>query len=115
MTIPNKTKGLEIGKNYRWYFKVYCKENNKSRVYVEGTIQRINLSAETKAQLARVELEQQVEIYATNGIWYDAIALLAKMLLENPTDNLVSAWNTFLQDNALGEISRTNILNRSEF
>jgi len=44
--LPETEKALEIGQWYRWYVKVYCDSQMASASYVQGWVNRIDLSSQ---------------------------------------------------------------------
>ena len=83
---------------YRWYFKVYChSDQNSSPIFVQGWIQKIASDPMLQSQLKSEALRDDV-VYATQGIWYDAIAHLAELRLNNPQSTALAAdWHQLLQ------------------
>ncbi|MBU7586894.1 MAG: DUF928 domain-containing protein [Nostoc sp. TH1S01] len=98
VTLPTTTMPLQIGKNYRWFFKVSCSGKQSVPIYVEGDIQRVNLNTNLAKQIASAKPREQVSIYADNGIWFDAVNLLVQLRQANPNDvALVSDWDSLLE------------------
>lgn len=97
---------LKIGKMYRWYFKVRCSVQNMSGpIFVEGWMQRIALEPKISDRLAAATPLQKIDIYAENGIWYDTVADLAQMRLQNPgNEELEADWQQLLQSVGLADI-----------
>ena len=86
---------LELGKTYQWYFKVNC--TAESPPFVQGGVQRIVLDSALANQLAAAAPLEQIELYLSNGLWYDAIAILGKLQQANPTDPAINAdWASLL-------------------
>lgn len=105
---------LEVGQTYRWYFKIRCRQQTTSvPVYVEGDIQRINLDARVTQELAAATNPQQkIFIYAKEGIWFNALTLLAQLRRANYRDPSVEAdWQSLLQSAGLGHIATSPLLN----
>jgi hypothetical protein len=98
VTLPPTSSPLEIGKQYRWYFNIYCKQNNKFLTSVEGNVQLLALKPNVQEQLSKATPKQQVALYAANGIWYDALTTLANLRRTFRQDtNLVSDWASLLE------------------
>lgn len=97
---------LEIGKMYRWYFKVRCSVQNMSGpIFVEGWMQRVALEPKISDLLAAATPLQKIDIYAENGIWYDTVADLAQMRVQNPgNEELEADWRQLLQSVGLADI-----------
>ncbi|AUB34441.1 LysM repeat [Nostoc flagelliforme CCNUN1] len=114
VSIPKNATSLEVGKTYRWYLIVSCKQQTASvPVYVEGDIQRINLDSRVMQQLeAADDPRQKIVIYAKEGIWFDALTMLAQIRVSNPNDASVKEdWQSLLQSVNLGNISTAPLLN----
>ncbi|WP_264197015.1 DUF928 domain-containing protein [Microseira wollei] len=98
VTLPPTATVLEINKSYRWYFKLYCSEQKSSgSIFVEGWVQRVELTPVLEQQLKAASPQEYI-VYANNLIWYDAIANLAKLRLQNPSNSTLDReWNNLLQ------------------
>ncbi|HBB33488.1 MAG TPA: hypothetical protein DDZ80_11255 [Cyanobacteria bacterium UBA8803] len=98
ITLPPTATALEINKSYRWYFKLYCSEQKSSGcIFVEGWVQRVELTPVLDQQL-KATSPQNYLVYADNLIWYDAIANLAKLRLQNPSNStLEQDWDSLLK------------------
>lgn len=93
---PPTVAPLEINKSYRWYFKLYCEPQRTSApIFVEGWVQRVEATPQLANQLYLAA--QEYSVYATYGIWYDAVASLAQLRLTNPlNDRLNEDWAKLL-------------------
>lgn len=114
ISLPENVTSLKVGKTYRWYLKVRCKQQTASvPVYVEGDIQRMNLNSRVIQQLeAATDPRQKIAIYAKEGIWFDALTMLAQIRLSNYNDTSVEEdWQSLLQSVNLGNISTAPIVN----
>ena len=116
VSLPNTAKPLEVGQNYRWYFKVRCQQQTASLpVYVEGDIQRINLDSNVTEQLKAVTDEQQkIAIYAKSGIWFDALNMLAKLRKTSGDASVVEDWQSLLQSVNLDNIATAPLVNSTD-
>lgn len=101
---PSTAAPLEINKPYRWYFKLYCEPQKVSApVFVDGWVQRVELSAEFESQLRSTKQREYYVVYAANGIWYDALAHLAQLRLANPANaRLNYEWASLLGAKGVG-------------
>ncbi|BAY48635.1 hypothetical protein SAMD00079811_62610 [Scytonema sp. HK-05] len=99
--LQNTTTPLETNKQYHWFFKVsvVCDPKQPPTLdYVEGWVQRVNLDAALRNQLKQPSPQQQVAIYALEGIWYDALTTLAELRLASPQDpRLAEDWKSLLK------------------
>ncbi|MBD2195804.1 MULTISPECIES: DUF928 domain-containing protein [Calothrix] len=107
--LPSTTLPLEVGKTYRWFFKVNCSGQDSASIpiYVEGDVQRINLDSSLANQIATAQPQDKIAIYAANGIWFDALNLLAQLRKANPNNaSLESDWQSLLESIKLGNIAK---------
>jgi hypothetical protein len=103
---------LEVGKSYRWKFKVICDAENRSTDMTEiGNVRRVELSADIRRQLEKADPRQKTFIYAENGIWQDAISNLAATRRANPNDPVLKTdWESLLESVTLGKIAKEPIV-----
>jgi hypothetical protein len=99
VSLPSTVNPLEVGERYRWYFKVNCKQ---PPIFIEGWIQRNVLNPNLESQLENATLQEQVSLYAANGIWYEALAAAAELRRTNPQD---PNWSALLQAVGLEELA----------
>jgi len=79
---------LEPGLEYRWFVSVVADPGQRSNdIVASGTIQRITPEGELKARLAGADERTLVSIYADEGVWYDAIDGLSRMIEKSPNDS----------------------------
>lgn len=99
LTVPATAKPLEVGKSYTWTFSVYCDPAKpSSAVFVQGTIQRVALNQSLRNRLGNQKTLQQVQLYAANGIWFEAFDGLAELYRRDAKNSTVtSAWGSLLQ------------------
>ncbi len=99
---------LAVGKVYSWNFSIlFDPEDMSNSTFVAGWIQRVAPKSEIQHQLNTVLPQQQPAIYADNGIWYEALASLAKLRCSHPNDvTLASNWESLLQQVGLSEIAK---------
>ena len=108
LSLPPNVK-LESNKNYHWYLSVTinCDFHNVS-VNVNGWIQRVKKIVMPLESAADREL---VMLLAQNGIWYDALTLLAQLHTNNPTNPTFTAdWETLLEFVNLKTLAQKKII-----
>lgn len=112
--LPASVTPLQVGKMYRWFFKVKVKCSPRQPIaldYVEGWVQR-NQNAALTAQLKQTTPEQKLVLYAENGIWYDALMTLAELRFANPSDrNVLAKWISLLNSVGLNELANQPLIN----
>jgi len=78
---------LAPGVLYKWSVSLVPDPAQRSRdVMTAGTIERIELPNELRGQLAQANKITSARLYATAGIWYDAIAALSELIDTAPQD-----------------------------
>ncbi|NJK47021.1 DUF928 domain-containing protein [Candidatus Gracilibacteria bacterium] len=79
---------------------------------VEGSVERVELNATLKSQLkAANSARDRVAIYASHGIWYDALTELGELYRTNPQNRKVQEdWADLLHSVGLGAIARVPIV-----
>ncbi|MEH1835381.1 MAG: DUF928 domain-containing protein [Nostoc sp.] len=104
LRLPSKAAPLEIGKRYHWYFNIYCKKDKDEQFlgYIEGYVKREQLKPTLKTQLEKATPRQQVNLYAANGIWYDALSVASQLRRTNSQD---TSWTTLLQAVGLNDFA----------
>lgn len=95
VTLPEALSLESTDTPYHWYFELYC-DVNGSPVYVDGWVEQVGASPDLQSQLADGEIPTDVA-YTNNVIWFDAIAALAELRTQNPTDTeLAERWQALL-------------------
>ena len=109
LRLPSTLAPLKIGKLYHWFFKTKAScdaQSSDVEDYVEGWVQRVELSSILARQLEAATQLKRFNIYAANGIWYEALTTLVELRLAAPKDATLNAsWDTFLQSAGLGDIA----------
>jgi len=100
------TVSLDADKNYDWHFVVYCDSQNKDKfVFVNGSVRRVE-RPELKRQLESATPLESITLYATEGIWYEAVTGLAELHRAAPQDDqLRSNWAGLLQSVGLERLT----------
>jgi Domain of Unknown Function (DUF928) len=100
---------LGIGKKYHWFFKVktVCAANQPTSLnYVEGWVQRQAPMATLSDRLTTATPQQRAQLYAENGIWYDALDALAEAHFANPNEaSLTQDWKELLRSIGLEQLA----------
>lgn len=110
VTLPTTVSPLETDSLYHWFFKLYCRETSPPIQFVDGWIQRESLSPTLAQQLQTATLQQQVRLYATNGLWFEALATAAELRQTNAGD---STWAELLRAIGLGDVVEAAIAGHS--
>lgn len=101
VSLPRAEAPLEIGKQYHWFLKIYCKAQQPP-TFVEGWIQRNSLNPVLKSQLEKATPRDRFALYATKGIWFDALSTAVELRRRNPKD---TSWAALLRAVGLNNIA----------
>ncbi|NJO78790.1 MAG: DUF928 domain-containing protein [Cyanobacteria bacterium RM1_2_2] len=98
---------LEPDKLYHWYFSLICDPLDRSAdQFTDGWVQKTQPSAEVAQQLETASEPAKFAIYSEAGIWYDALATLATLRQQQPTNAaLAQQWQTLLESVGLTAIA----------
>lgn len=102
------TVSLEPDKEYLWYFGLICNREHRSQdKFVQGIIERTELSSEQKTKLAQAtEPLMQAEVYAGAKIWQETLTILAQLRHDRPNDSQITeAWKELLKSVQLEAIA----------
>ena len=81
---------LEPGIEYRWFVSVLAEKGQRSNdIVASGTIQRIIPEGDLHKAITAADESGLVEVYAQQGIWYDAIDSLSEMFRKSPGNSLL--------------------------
>ncbi|NES45987.1 DUF928 domain-containing protein [Moorena sp. SIO2C4] len=90
---------LQTDQLYRWQFSVLVNPQNPSgNPTVEGLVKRITADSTLSSKLnAATSPRDRIAIYASHGIWHDAMTALAQLRSKKPEDSrLERDWEDFL-------------------
>ncbi len=108
VSLPETVSPLENGKTYQWVFTVICNPGDRMKDdFVKGAVRREALQPDVESQLAGATTERdRVSIYAENGLWYDAVTLLAELRRRSPEDpTFAEDWADLLGDVGLADMA----------
>lgn len=105
ITLPAKElPPLEMGKSYQWYLVLVCNPHDLSdnEISDRGWIQRTQLSQGAANQIQTGKPSTLPNIYAADGIWYEALASLVALRREQPNNpELIKDWEELLNSAGL--------------
>ncbi|MDX2211946.1 MAG: DUF928 domain-containing protein [Oculatellaceae cyanobacterium bins.114] len=105
ITLPPTAPPLEVGKMYRWYFLVYCSPENP--IFTQGGIQRMTPTPELATALLQADPREQAALYASNGVWFDALTTMARLRQAEPNNPAIATdWTSLLQSGGLEDVAR---------
>lgn len=101
---------LEVGQTYRLYLTVKNSDGSFLDL-VTGWVKRVELSSSMMTQLDRANLEESLDIYDREAIWYDALAALADLRSSNPEDaELDLQWSQLFKEVKLEPLAQQPLL-----
>ena len=78
---------LRVGVSYKWYVAVVTDRSRRSRdVLAGGTVERVEPPADLVAKLAHTRREDLPSLYASAGLWYDALAAISELVTATPNE-----------------------------
>lgn len=115
--LPSTLKPLNINQSYHWFLKTTvatsCDRQQPviTRDDVEGWVQRVSPTPTLTSQLKTALPDQQIALYAQNGLWYDALTALAQLRQMNPQDKTLRGdWQELLHSVGLSEIADQSLV-----
>lgn len=107
------TTQLEVEKQYHWEFSFKCQGESADdpiELFVEGSVTRVSPSDALIAALESVTTDREkAAIYAQNGMWFDALALLGNLQRSGSENS--DAWLQFLDSVGLRELASKPVRN----
>lgn len=98
-SLPDEAPPLEIDRFYNWQFDLICDADNSSRFRVSGLVVRRSPSPTLLTQLESAFPPEKVDLLAANGLWLDALTILAQQRLAEPRKTTLAAgWANLLSD-----------------
>jgi Domain of Unknown Function (DUF928) len=113
LTLPNTTTmpTLKADQQYRWKFAIACDNSDASNdMMTEGWVERVTPSPQLQAKLSGKSPAEQASLYAAEGIWYDAVQILADLRRTQPTLATQVNWQNLLQSVELNSLVTEPIL-----
>jgi hypothetical protein len=103
-------KALEVGESYYWYLSISCNvEDPSANIVVSGTVARVAPSAPITEALTTAPPEQLPGIYASAGLWHDALAASAQLIRDS---NDATAWTALLMAVGLDNLLNIPVLSQ---
>lgn len=117
VTIPNLKPGffslnisttqvaLEVDRAYHWHLSLVCDALRPSRnLSVDAWVKRIPSQENFLRQLETTTEKKRIELYIEQGIWYEALNLIAKLRCRYPKDALlINQWRELLENIGIDE------------
>ncbi len=104
-TLPTTEKGMEVGKDYQWYFSIICDPQQPSaNPTVSGWLTRVSPPPTLGDRLKSTPAPDQFRVYQDNKLWFESLNQLVSHR-NHQTDSWVALLKTF----GLQEFSREPI------
>ncbi|MBD2088580.1 DUF928 domain-containing protein [Microcoleus sp. FACHB-1515] len=103
---------IEVDRDYTWRFRINETPGEASmNPFVRGTVRRISLDPALAAQLEAASAQEQIALYAANGIWQETLTALIQLRQTQPNHaQLQTDWSSLLDSVNLGSIANAPIL-----
>ena len=108
--LPESAPELAVNQNYQWYLALKLDgELQPGSPFVDGWVKRVAPNDELVASLGGDTLTE-IEALGSDGIWYDTVAKLAALRVEQPDEEITQHWHELLESVGLAEISAVPIV-----
>jgi Domain of Unknown Function (DUF928) len=100
ISLPQNAPLLENRKKYNWVLSFMCDPANRLKdTFVKGYIERVSVNSNLKNHLEKASTpRERILLFAENGLWYDALTLLAEERRKKPNDvQIAKDWEDLLQ------------------
>lgn len=94
--------------NYQWSVAQVMKDHKQSAAIASGIIQRIEPGEGLSSRIKKNQGIKLVNVYAIEGIWYDALETISKMIDNSPEDKSLTAIRKSLLEQADLNIATEN-------
>ena len=108
---------LKTNEDYHWYLSMICDRQKRSHdIVVEGWLRRVEINPAIIPKLHNASPVEQARLYQQQGIWHDALSVLAQ---ERKTPNYQAPaqakWNELLNSIGLEELANQPLIETNEF
>lgn len=101
--------GIELlaGHEYEWSVALVVDPARRSSdVIAAGRIKRVEPSSPLQAALAAADRGERAAVYASHGLWYDALAAISELIERSPDDSRLRAHRAaLLEQVGLSEVA----------
>lgn len=105
------TQPIAVDRSYSWRFRINETPDEASmNPSVRGTVRRIALDPTLAAQLEAASAQEQVALYAANGIWQETLTALVQLRQTQPSSAIQADWTSLLASVNLGPIATAPVL-----
>lgn len=106
LKLPPSAPGLKANKNYKWSLVMICTADlEPDSPFVSGWIRRVEYKTNIRNNNKTITLDS-VSKLAETGIWYDTLATLAQLRMNQPNNQLFfTSWQDLLDSVGLDTIA----------
>jgi len=105
------TQPIEVDRSYTWRFRIDETPSEASmNSSVRGTVRRISLDLTLAMQLEAASAQEQIALYAANGIWQETLTALIQLRQTQPSSAVQADWSSLLASVNLGSIANAPLL-----
>lgn len=103
IALPASAPALQVGQKYLWQVAIACDpDDSASSIVVSSWVERVNSPAAG---------DDRVATLAEQGIWQDAVTLLALRRYQQPQDQSAAEdWATLMEDAGLPQFKQSEIV-----
>ncbi len=103
----NITQSLEESDaNYHWYLSMICDADDRADdVVLQGKIGYVELDSSVQEKLASSSPAEQADLFQQEGIWYDALSVVAEDSNQIMNSAATEKWAQMLTEIGLSEFS----------
>ncbi|MEM8806782.1 MAG: DUF928 domain-containing protein [Cyanobacteria bacterium P01_G01_bin.38] len=109
-TLPDDAPVLEVGQRYQWFVVFQCEgQLYPDSYYIDGWIQR-TIEADLQQDFVNGSALSKAAALGLSGIWYDSLATLATLRLDQPqSSELLEHWYELLEEVGLESLAEAPI------
>ena len=109
-------ESLKTNENYHWYLSMICNPQKRSQdIVVEGWLKRIEIEPAVSQKLQNAKPLEQANLYQQQGIWHDALSVVAQ---EQKTASQLNAaqakWKELLSALGLEELANEPLIETTQ-
>ena len=109
-------KSLKTNENYHWYLSMICNQQKRSHdIVVEGWLKRIEIEPTISQKLQNANPIEQANLYQQQGIWHDALSVVAQeQKTANNRDAAQAKWTELLNALGLGQLANQPLIETNQ-
>lgn len=115
---PNlRQESLKANEDYHWYLSMICNQQKRSHdIVVEGLLRRVEIEPAISQKLQNASPIEQANLYQQQGIWHDALSVVAQEQKTSQYQGAAQAkWVELLHALGLGELANQPLIEANQF